>query len=167
MDATLILIDSDAELARARALVDRLWQSEDPADIARLQAQARLIAGYEESKWPRRPVQMADLIRHLQRAGTDPPGWEPKHPIPGDPYLDLPAHVRCPVPHVHVVCAVDLDSQVQDPEHRLGQTDDRGIHDFHSVTVPAFLEIFLAGMQPNRVLLRLKGDCAEPLPGPR
>jgi hypothetical protein len=30
MDATLILIDSDAELVRARALVDRLWNSEDP-----------------------------------------------------------------------------------------------------------------------------------------
>jgi HTH-type transcriptional regulator/antitoxin HigA len=65
MDATLILIDSDAELARARALVDRLWQSDDPADIARLQAQARLIAAYEESKWPRRLPRTVDLIRHL------------------------------------------------------------------------------------------------------
>ena len=65
MDATLILIDSDAELARARALVDQLWESEDLADIARLQAQARLIAAYEESKWPRRPPRTQDLIRHL------------------------------------------------------------------------------------------------------
>jgi HTH-type transcriptional regulator/antitoxin HigA len=65
MDATLILIDSDAELARARALVDRLWESNEPNDIARLQAQARLIAAYEESKWPRRPPRTADLIRHL------------------------------------------------------------------------------------------------------
>jgi HTH-type transcriptional regulator/antitoxin HigA len=65
MDATLILIDSDAELARARTLVDRLWESDDPADIARLQAQARLIAAYEESRWPRRPPSTADLIRHL------------------------------------------------------------------------------------------------------
>ncbi|HXY59925.1 MAG TPA: helix-turn-helix domain-containing protein [Methylocystis sp.] len=65
MDATLILIDSDAELARARALVDRLWSSEDPADVARLQAQARLIAAYEESKWPRRPPSTAELIRHI------------------------------------------------------------------------------------------------------
>jgi hypothetical protein len=48
MDATLIVIDSDVELARARALVDRLWNS-------RLQAQARLIAAYEETRWPRRP----------------------------------------------------------------------------------------------------------------
>ena len=65
MDATLILIDSETELARARALVDRLWPSEKPADIARLQAQARLIAAYEEGKWPRRPPSTADLIRHL------------------------------------------------------------------------------------------------------
>ena len=65
MDATLILIDSDAELARARALIDRLWDSNDPADVARLEAQARLIAAYEQRKWPRRPPRTADLIRHL------------------------------------------------------------------------------------------------------
>ena len=65
MDATLIVIDSDAELARARALVDRLWNSENPADIARLQAQARLIAAHEETKWPRRRPSTAELIRHL------------------------------------------------------------------------------------------------------
>src|ERR1700675_376112 len=65
MDATLILIDSDAELDRARALVDQLWNSNDPGDIARLQAQARLIAAYEEGKWPRLPPSTADLIRHL------------------------------------------------------------------------------------------------------
>ena len=65
MDATLVLIDSDAELTRARALVDRLWQSDEPADVARLQAQARLIAAYEQDKWPRRRPGTADLIRHL------------------------------------------------------------------------------------------------------
>ena len=65
MDATLILIDSDAELLRARALVDQLWNSNDPADVARLEAQARLVAAYEEMKWPRRPPSVADLIRHL------------------------------------------------------------------------------------------------------
>lgn len=65
MDATLIVIDSDAELARARSLVDRLMASDDPRDLARLQAQARLIAAYEETKWPRRPPSTADLIRYL------------------------------------------------------------------------------------------------------
>ena len=65
MDATLILIDGDAELARARALVERLWNSDAPADVARLEAQTRLIAAYEETKWPRRSPSTADLIRHL------------------------------------------------------------------------------------------------------
>jgi HTH-type transcriptional regulator / antitoxin HigA len=49
----------------SRALVDRLWASNDPADVARLEAQARLIAAYEERRWPRRPPRTADLIRHL------------------------------------------------------------------------------------------------------
>jgi HTH-type transcriptional regulator/antitoxin HigA len=65
MDATLIVIDSDAELARARALVDRLMASDNPANIARLQAQARLIAAYEEGKWPRRSPRIADVIKYL------------------------------------------------------------------------------------------------------
>jgi hypothetical protein len=44
MDATLILIDSDAELARACALVDQLWNSNNPADVARLEArQSRML----------------------------------------------------------------------------------------------------------------------------
>jgi len=65
MDATLVVIDSDVELARARTLVNKLWDSNDPADVARLQAQARLMAAYEESRWPRRPPSTAELIRHL------------------------------------------------------------------------------------------------------
>ena len=65
MDATLVLIDSDAELLRARALVEQLWNSSVPADVARLEAQARLIAAYEEKNWPRRSPSVADLIRHL------------------------------------------------------------------------------------------------------
>jgi HTH-type transcriptional regulator/antitoxin HigA len=65
MNATLILIDSDAELDRARALVDRLWDSSDPGDVARLEAQARLIAAYEERNWPRRRPNTAELIQHL------------------------------------------------------------------------------------------------------
>jgi HTH-type transcriptional regulator/antitoxin HigA len=65
MDATLIVIDSDAELARARKLVERFMASNDPADIARLTAQARLIAAYEESKWPHRPPRTAEVIRYL------------------------------------------------------------------------------------------------------
>ena len=65
MDATMILIDSDAELIRARALVDQLWNSNDPTDIVRLEAQARLISAYEERKWPRRSPSVASMINHL------------------------------------------------------------------------------------------------------
>jgi HTH-type transcriptional regulator/antitoxin HigA len=65
MDATLIVIDSAAELARARTLVERLWNSDAPTDVARLQAQARLIEAYEEIKWPHQTPSTADLIRHL------------------------------------------------------------------------------------------------------
>jgi antitoxin component HigA of HigAB toxin-antitoxin module len=46
-------------------LVDRLWNSDAPAAVARLEAQARLIAAYEERKWARRSPSTADLIRHL------------------------------------------------------------------------------------------------------
>ena len=65
MDATLIVIDNDAELVRARALVDRLMASDAAADIARLEAQARLIAAYEERKWPRRMPSTAEIVRYL------------------------------------------------------------------------------------------------------
>ncbi len=65
MDATLVVIDSDAELARARALVDGLMTSDNPADTARLVAQARLIAAYEQEKWPPRRPSTAELLRYL------------------------------------------------------------------------------------------------------
>lgn len=65
MDATLIVIDSEAELKRAHALVARLMTSDKPADMARLEAQARLIAAYEDAKWPRRTPGTADIIRYL------------------------------------------------------------------------------------------------------
>jgi HTH-type transcriptional regulator/antitoxin HigA len=65
MDATLVVIDSNAELARARALVGGLMASDDPADTARLAAQARLIAAYEQEKWPPRRPNTAELLRYL------------------------------------------------------------------------------------------------------
>jgi HTH-type transcriptional regulator/antitoxin HigA len=65
MDATLIVIDSDSELARARKLVERLMASNEPVDVARLAAQARLIAAYEEDKWPRRTPRTSEIVRYL------------------------------------------------------------------------------------------------------
>jgi HTH-type transcriptional regulator/antitoxin HigA len=65
MNATLIVIDSDAELKRARTLVDKLMASDDPADLVRLEAQARLIEAYEQKRWPLGKPRPADVIRYL------------------------------------------------------------------------------------------------------
>ena len=65
METTLIVIDSDAELARALKLVDKLLPSDDPADAKRLAAQARLIEAYEQTNWPPRSPRPADVIRYL------------------------------------------------------------------------------------------------------
>ena len=80
MDATLILIDGDAELLRARRPAMEL----DPSGRPRpLEAQARLVAAYEEMKWPRRPPSVADLIRHLMdQHGLTRVAPPPKKPPP-------------------------------------------------------------------------------------
>ena len=65
MDATVILIDSEDELARARALVAYLVDSDDAGDLARLEAQARLIGAYESQRWPARLPTPASVIEHL------------------------------------------------------------------------------------------------------
>jgi len=54
MKATLFVIENDAAHAQAMALVDKLMGSRDPADLARMTAQARLIEAYERVRWPRR-----------------------------------------------------------------------------------------------------------------
>ncbi len=65
MDATLIVVDSDAELDRALKFLDSMMGSDDPATAAQVAAQARLIAAYEQSKWPPRISRTADVIRYL------------------------------------------------------------------------------------------------------
>ena len=65
MDATLVVIDSDAELARAQNLIARLTASSKPADIARLKAQAQLVEAYEERRWPARRPGPATIIQYL------------------------------------------------------------------------------------------------------
>lgn len=53
---TLIVTDSDAELGRARVLVDRLMASDKPAELARLATQTRLMADCEEQKMASPPT---------------------------------------------------------------------------------------------------------------
>jgi HTH-type transcriptional regulator/antitoxin HigA len=65
MDATLIIVDSDAEHARALKFLESMMGSNDPATVARAAAQARLIEAYEQTKWPPGRPRPADIIRYL------------------------------------------------------------------------------------------------------
>lgn len=61
----LIVIQNDADYAEAKALIERLMDSNDPADQARMAAQARLIEAYERSRWPRRAATVPELLTYL------------------------------------------------------------------------------------------------------
>ena len=78
METTLTVTDCDAELARARDLVDRLMGSDKPEDLALLAAQARLIAAYEEEKRPPCAPSAAEVIRYLM----DQQGSKPADLVP-------------------------------------------------------------------------------------
>ena len=65
MKASLFVIQNDADHAQANALVDKLMGSNDPADQARMTAQARLIEAYERTRWPRRATTLPDLLTYL------------------------------------------------------------------------------------------------------
>jgi HTH-type transcriptional regulator / antitoxin HigA len=65
MKTTLFVIENDADHAQAKALIEKLMGSNDPADRARLTAQARLVEAYERARWPRRAPSLPDLLRFL------------------------------------------------------------------------------------------------------
>lgn len=65
MKATLIVIQSEADHAEAKALVAKLMASGSVGDRARMVAQARLIEAYERSRWPRRVARLPDLLIYL------------------------------------------------------------------------------------------------------
>jgi HTH-type transcriptional regulator/antitoxin HigA len=65
MKATLIVIETDADHAQAKALVEKLMGSNTPADLARMTAQARLIEAYERARWPRRAPTLPALLTYL------------------------------------------------------------------------------------------------------
>ena len=57
MKATLVIVENDRDHQQAMALVEKLMDSTDSSDQARLIAQARLIKAYEQSRWrPRTPT---------------------------------------------------------------------------------------------------------------
>jgi HTH-type transcriptional regulator / antitoxin HigA len=65
MKATLVIIENDADHAQAKVLVEKLMNSNDPADQARMTAQARLIEAYERARWPRRAPTLPALLTYL------------------------------------------------------------------------------------------------------
>ena len=65
MKATLVIVENDLDHQQAKALVEKLMDSTDPSDQARLIAQARLIEAYEQSRWPRRTPTLPQLLTYL------------------------------------------------------------------------------------------------------
>src|SRR5713226_4279443 len=65
MKATLFVIEKDVDHSQANTLIERLMGSNDPADQARMTAQARLIEAYERTRWPRRAPRLPDLLTYL------------------------------------------------------------------------------------------------------
>ena len=65
MKATLIIIENEADHAQAKALLEKLMDSRDPSDQARLVAQARLTEAYERGRWPRRTPTLPELLTYL------------------------------------------------------------------------------------------------------
>src|SRR5258707_204115 len=57
--------DRGIRAARTKALIAGLMTSRDPADRARLQAQACLVAAYEAQRWPRRRPSPVAVIEYL------------------------------------------------------------------------------------------------------
>lgn len=65
MKATLIVIENDADHAKAKALVGKLMPSSDPSDRARMSAQAQLVHAYERERWPRHAPSLPDILAYL------------------------------------------------------------------------------------------------------
>jgi HTH-type transcriptional regulator/antitoxin HigA len=63
MKTELIIIENDADLAEATALVAALMET--PGSGARLRAQAKLVEDYETRQWPRRAPSIPDLLNYL------------------------------------------------------------------------------------------------------
>jgi HTH-type transcriptional regulator/antitoxin HigA len=65
MKALLVIVENDRDHQQAKALVEKLMESADPSDQARLIAQARLIEAYEQSRWRRRVPTLPQLLTYL------------------------------------------------------------------------------------------------------
>ena len=65
MKATLVIVENDRDHQQAKALVEKLMDSTDSSEQARLIAQAGLIQAYEQSRWPPRAPTLPQLLTYL------------------------------------------------------------------------------------------------------
>jgi HTH-type transcriptional regulator/antitoxin HigA len=66
MRTEIVTIETDADLADARALVTELGSATSAPDVARLRAQALVLAAYEAERWPLdTAVSQADMLQHI------------------------------------------------------------------------------------------------------
>ncbi len=66
MKAELIIIETDADLAEATALVETLMaEASGDSSLARLRAQARLVEDYERRRWPGKAPSVPQLLIYL------------------------------------------------------------------------------------------------------
>jgi HTH-type transcriptional regulator/antitoxin HigA len=65
MQTSVVTIETESDLKEAQALVSQLMDSTDPADRARLRAQAIILQDYEAKRWPIAPASVADIIQYL------------------------------------------------------------------------------------------------------
>jgi HTH-type transcriptional regulator/antitoxin HigA len=63
MKIEVIAIETEADYRKALELVSSLMDASTPRDIARLQAQAMIVAAYEERICPRRSVDSVEAIK--------------------------------------------------------------------------------------------------------
>jgi len=78
MHADIVIIQNDADLAEAQALVSRLGTSDDPANVAQLRAQALILAAYEAERWPSEPISVPEVIQYIMdQHGLSPADLSP------------------------------------------------------------------------------------------
>src|SRR5665213_1933400 len=65
MEATLILIENDADLKKAQNLVVALMDSDDPIERARMRSQVQLVKAYEAKHYRLPTISSADVIQYL------------------------------------------------------------------------------------------------------
>jgi HTH-type transcriptional regulator/antitoxin HigA len=73
MRVEVVGISNDEDYAEARAVISSLMESERPEDVARLRAQAILVAAWEKEKWPPVPPTPIEAIRfRMEQMGLKP-----------------------------------------------------------------------------------------------